>query len=83
MAKNDTPRWIRTSCGYAGRNGFITKAGIGTNCFAQPYDSVLSRYFPMISQAKEFLDAGDFSDLSPEPQTSDEIDQVAGPENTD
>ena len=90
MAKNDSPRWIRTSCGYAGRNGYIdtTKMGpLGRRCFATPYGYKWGEFYKLVGDAKAFLDAGDFKkldELSAEyPETSGENIQVAAPEITE
>ena len=80
MANNDSPRWIRTSSGYAGRNGYIKRYGKINIAF--PYESLLQpSNFELVSDAKNWLDAGKFEQV--EPETHCEFGEVSGPEVTD
>jgi len=56
MSNTDSTRWIRTSLGYAGRNGYLIREGHKFHAFS--YDGEISgTIYDMAADAKKDLDS--------------------------
>lgn len=56
MSNTDSNRWIRTSLGYAGRNGYLIREGHRFSAFS--YDGeVKGTIYDMAADAKKDLDS--------------------------